>query len=51
MSSSAGLVELIFIFGVALALGVWELWRTGRDIRRSREAEHGVTRDSKDTPP
>lgn len=40
MSPGTGFVELIFVFGVALALGLWELWRIRRDIRQTRDRKH-----------
>jgi hypothetical protein len=39
VSSGAGFVELIFVFGVGLALGLWELWRVRREIRQTRRRE------------
>ena len=32
---SAGLIELGLVFGVALAIGGWELWTLRRDRRRA----------------
>jgi hypothetical protein len=37
--SGTGFVELAFVFSVALALGLWELWRIRRDIRQSRRGQ------------
>jgi hypothetical protein len=34
MQWSYGVIELAFVFGVVLALAVWELIRVRRDIRR-----------------
>jgi hypothetical protein len=36
---NAALVELIFVFGVVLGLGCFELWRVDRAIRRDRADE------------
>lgn len=37
MTTGFGLIELVFVFGVVLALGLWELWSIRRELRRSRE--------------
>jgi hypothetical protein len=34
MQWSYGVIELAFVFGVVLALAVWELIRVRREIRR-----------------
>jgi hypothetical protein len=36
---SYGLVELGFVFGIALAFSLWELWSIRREIRRGRNRE------------
>ncbi len=37
MSTGLGFLEVIFVFGVGLALAVWELVRIRRDLRQSRD--------------
>jgi hypothetical protein len=37
MELSYGVIELGFVFGVVLALAVWELVRVRREIRRDAE--------------
>ena len=32
-----GMIEMLFSFGVVLALAFWELWRTPRPTRRRDE--------------
>jgi hypothetical protein len=39
---SFGLIELILIFGVALGIGVWQLWSVSRSQAEDR------TRDEQD---
>lgn len=38
-SASLGLVELLFVLGIALALGIWEFLSLRRAKRRAAEAE------------
>jgi hypothetical protein len=33
----AALVELLFVYGVVLALGLWQLWSIRRTLRKDRE--------------
>jgi hypothetical protein len=35
----AGLVEMIFVYAVALGFGVWQLVSVRRQMRRDREAK------------
>lgn len=39
MSTGFGFVEVLFVFGVALGLALWELVRIRRELRRSREQQ------------
>jgi hypothetical protein len=32
-----GLVELILVGGIAIGLGVWQLWSVNRDQKRDRD--------------
>jgi hypothetical protein len=41
VSSAVALIELLLIFGLVMGLGVWELLRTRRAMRR-REDDDGT---------
>lgn len=45
MSAGYGFVEVIFVFGIALALALWELVRIRREVRKSRDREAGEPPD------
>jgi hypothetical protein len=38
-SSTFGILELLAFFGIAIGIGLRELWVVRRDSRRAREAE------------
>lgn len=35
----AGLIEMIFVYAVALGFGIWQLVSVRREIRRDKEAQ------------
>jgi hypothetical protein len=39
-----GLIELCLVFGVVLALGLWELFRVKRELRRDTDKKDDRTR-------
>lgn len=36
---SYGLIELMFVFGVVLGFGLWELFKLRSEIKRGREVD------------
>ncbi len=45
---SYGLIELMFVFGVGLCLGLWELLKIRSEIKRGREADKSKARSDYD---
>jgi hypothetical protein len=43
--STAKLIELVMIFGLALGLGIWQLVSVNRELRRDREREAAQRRE------
>jgi hypothetical protein len=47
-SEWAGVVEIVLVFGVALAFGVWQLVSVRREIRRDKEKASAARRSPGD---
>jgi hypothetical protein len=45
MATGFGFIELVFVFGVVLALGLWELRSIRREVRRGRDAQRDEPHD------
>jgi hypothetical protein len=45
MATGFGFIELVFVFGVVLGLGLWELRSIRREVRRGREAQRDKPND------
>jgi hypothetical protein len=45
---SYGLIELMFVFGVGLCLGLWELFKIRCEIKRGSEADNSKARSECD---
>jgi len=49
-SSLASLVEMLFVYGVVLAIAVWQLISVRRELARDRKAAETSAKDSRPEP-
>ncbi|MDJ0643226.1 MAG: hypothetical protein QNJ15_10435 [Erythrobacter sp.] len=36
MENYAGLIEMVFFYGIAISFGVWQWWKMRRELKQSR---------------
>ncbi len=36
MENYAGLIEMLFFYGIAISVGVWQWWKMRREVREMR---------------
>ena len=47
-----GWIEIVFFYGIAVGLGIWQIWKTDRQLKRTRaEREAREAQQSKSERP